>query len=273
VKRDIGYEFKQQLMAGKKVFGPLMGPGNDTAPTVAALKEFGYDFFMIDNEHSMVGKETIYEYIRLSREYELPVLMRPEETLATINAYLDSGIQGLMIPQVDTIEQAAHAVDRTYFPPVGHRGYGLGMNPYLLDGMDLATTPLLTLFEYVNHNMVLFPQTESLLAITNLPQTLRLEGITGTVVGTNDLALDIGGIKPGMLRTEVNTQPFIEEKLLQVANICKQAGKVAGMGGFSPKGYARWAREGFQFFNLGYIRDNNVEQFRSVLQEARDLIG
>ena len=107
----------------------------------------------------------------------------------------------------------------------------------------------------------------------NLPQTLRLEGISGTIVGTNDLALDIGGIKPGMLRPEINSQPFIEEKLLQIAAACREAGKIAGMGGFSPEGYARWSREGYQFFNVGYIRDNNVAKFKPVLQKARDLVG
>jgi hypothetical protein len=65
----------------------------------------------------------------------------------------------------------------------------------------------------------------------------------------------------------------VEEKLLSVVEACRAVGKVAGMGGFAPSGYARWAKEGYQFFNLGYIRDSNVEKFRPALQEARDLIG
>ncbi len=273
VKQDTGYEFKQRLIRGDRVFGPLIGPGNDPEPTVAALKDMGFDFFMVDNEHSLVGKDAIYAYIRLARQYEMPILMRPEKCTAPLSPYLDSGIQGLMLPQVDELEQAIHAVDETYFPPVGNRGSGIGMSPYLLDGMDVATTPLLTMLEYVNRNTMLFPQTESLTALKNLPRTLRIEGIDGTIVGTHDLALNIGDIKPGMTRAEVNGRPFLEERLLEVADICRKAGKMAGMGGFGPKGYARWSREGFQFFNLGYIRDNNAEKFRATLQEARDLVG
>ena len=273
MKRDIGYDFQQRLMAGNKVFGPLIGPGNDPARTVESIKEFGYDFFMIENEHSLVGKESIYTFIRLAREHELPILMRPEENNANFRPYLDSGIQGLMLPQVDTVERAAFAVNQSFFPPIGHRGAGLGMSPYLLDGMDASTEALLTMTEYVNRNVILFPQTESLAAVKNLPQVLRLNGIAGTIVGTNDLALDIGGIKPGMLRSEINRQPVVEAKLREVVAACREAGKVAGLGGFPPEGCARWAREGFQFFTLGYIRDNNGEKFRSVLKEARDLIG
>ncbi|HHE41361.1 MAG TPA: hypothetical protein ENL12_01780 [Dehalococcoidia bacterium] len=273
MKQDIGYQFKQLLQQGRKVFGPLIGPGNDPEATVAAIREFGYDFFMIDNEHSLVGKESIYTYIRLAREYELPILMRPENNQAPLSPYLDSGIQGLMLPQVDSVAEASYAVDCAYFPPVGHRGSGIGMSPYLLDGMDAAVTPLSTMTEYVNRNMMVLPQTESLTAIKNLPQILRLEGITGTVVGTHDLALDIGEFKPDMPRGVVNSQPFVEERLLEVVAACRAAGKVAGIGGFAPTGYAKWARQGYQFFTLGYVRDNNVRRMKPLLDEARDLIG
>ena len=273
MKQDIAFEFKQRLVSGAKVFGPLIGPANEPEATVAAIKNFGFDYFMIENEHSMVGKEAIYQYIRYAREYELPILMRPEENNANFRPYLDSGIQGLMVPQVDSVEQALFAINQCYYPPLGRRGSGIGMSPYLLDGMDAATTPLATMVEYVNRNIILMPQTESLAAVRELPRTLKLEGITGTVVGTHDLALDIGDFEPGMLRGEVNSRPFIEEKLMAVVEACKAAGKVAGMGGFGPKGFAKWAREGFQFFTLGYIRDHNVEKSRDLLQEMRDLVG
>ncbi|TFH35290.1 MAG: hypothetical protein E4G93_04005, partial [Dehalococcoidia bacterium] len=172
MQQDIAYELKQRMAAGAKVFGPLIGPGNEPETTVAAIKNIGFDYFMIENEHSLVGKETIYQYIRLAREYEIPILMRPEENNAHFRPYLDSGIQGLMVPQVDSVEQALFAVNQCYFPPLGKRGSGIGMSPYLLDGMDVATTPLTTMIEYVNRNIILMPQTESLAAIRELPRTL-----------------------------------------------------------------------------------------------------
>ncbi len=273
MKQDIAYEFKKSLEGGKKVFGPLIGPGNDPESTVAAIKDIGFDFFMVDNEHSMVGKDVIYRYIGLAREYELPILMRPEANDSHYGPYLDSGIQGLMLPQIDHAEEATGAVTRSYFPPIGRRGWGVGMSPYLLDGMDANAAPLLDLLDYVNRNLLLFPQTESVLAVKSLPRILDLDGITGTIVGTNDLTLDIGDIPAGMSRMEANRRPVVEEKLLAVVESCRKAGKVAGMGGFAPTGYARWAKEGYQWFNLGYIRDNNAEKFRTSLEEAHDLIG
>ena len=273
MKQDMAFELKQRLASGAKVFGPLIGPNNEPAATVAAIKDIGFDYFMIDNEHSMVGKEAIYQYIKLAREYELPIMLRPEENTANFRPYLDSGIQGLMVPQVDTVEQALFAVNQCYYPPLGRRGAGIGMSPYLLDGMDAATTPLRTMVDYVNRNIILMPQTESLTGIKELPRKLQLEGVTGTVVGTHDLALDIGDFTPTMLRSEVNSQPFIEGRLREVVAVCKAAGKVAGMGGFTPKGYAKWAREGFQFFTLGYVRDGNVDKARVMFQETMSLMG
>jgi 2-keto-3-deoxy-L-rhamnonate aldolase RhmA len=84
MKRNSGHEFKERLRKGQRVFGPLVGPGNDPEATVNAIKAFGYDFFMVDNEHSLVNKETVYTYIRLAREYEMPILMRPEEHYAQL---------------------------------------------------------------------------------------------------------------------------------------------------------------------------------------------
>jgi len=216
VRQDIGYGLKQRLREGKRAFGPLIGPGNDPEPTVEAIREIGYDYFMIDNEHSLVG---------------------------------------------------------LFFPPIGHRGSGIGMSPYLLDGMDVTTTPLAAMTEYANHNMLLFPQTESLTAVKNLSHILALEGVAGTIVGTNDLALDIGDYRSDMLRPTINSQPCIEERLYEVLEACRTAGKVAGVGGFTPKGCVKWAHEGFQFFTLGYVRDNNVQRLKPVLDEARSLIG
>jgi 2-keto-3-deoxy-L-rhamnonate aldolase RhmA len=273
MKQDMVLELKQRMADGGRVFGPLLGPGNEPEATVSAIKKTGFDFFMIENEHSLVGKETIGIYIRLAREYELPILMRPEENNSNFRAYLDSGIQGVMVPQVDTVEQALFAINQCYYPPLGKRGSGIGMSPYLLDGMDATATPLCEMLDYVNRNMVLMPQTESLTGIRELPRKLQLEGITGTVVGTHDLALDIGDYEPGMLRSEVNSRPFIEGKLREVVAACKAAGKPAGMGGFGAKGFAKWAREGFQFFTMGYVRDNGIDKARAMYEELRGLIG
>lgn len=267
------YKLKSKMQAGKKVFGPLLGPGNDPGQTVKALKEFGCDFFMVDLEHSLVDKETIYSYVRFAREMDIPFLMRPEEKTAHFRCYLDAGVNGVMLPQLNTVEEAVYAVNQSYFPPIGHRGCGIGINPYLLDFQSPAEVPLVALTEYINSNTVVFVMTESRENISNLRHILSLEGVTGTIVGTFDLAFDIGGIDPDALKSEVITTALVEEELRQVAKICRDAGKVAGIGGLQPEGCARWAGEGYQLFILGYVIDGNVDNLRPLIEEAHALVN
>jgi len=133
--------------------------------------------------------------------------------------------------------------------------------------------PLLEIMEYVNNNTVIFPQTETVACISNLPRILNLEGITGTMVGTNDLVLDIGGFPPKALRSELVTTDIVEDKLRQILRICREKGKPAGIGGFAPKGLAKWAKEGYQLFTLGYVINDNVDNLRPRIEEIKSLIG
>ena len=70
-KDDLDQEYLKSgvdYQAGEIVYGLQIGPGNDPPETVKALKEFGFDFIIIENEHSLVNKETIYEYVKETKE-------------------------------------------------------------------------------------------------------------------------------------------------------------------------------------------------------------
>lgn len=276
MKKNLAREFKERLDAGDRVFCALIGPGSDPDKTVVALKDFGYDFIMMENEHSLLDKESIHQYIRACRELELPILMRPEEKSDTFRCYLDGGINGMMLPQVETLEQAAYAVKLSYFPPIGHRGAGLGMSTYQLDGQNPAEMKLLEMLQYVNDNTVLFPMTESLAGVSELPHVLELEGVTGTIVGTHDFVIDIafrtGRIDPNSFRPELLNSEFVLDRVRKIAEICRKAGKVAGIGGYSPKGCFERSKDGYQLFTLGYVIDGNVDKLRPLITEAKELL-
>ncbi len=106
-----------------------------------------------------------------------------------------------------------------------------------------------------------------------MPRILRQEGVTGTIVGANDLALAIGGIDPKALMSELTATDVMEEKLRQIVKICKDADKVAGIGGFAPKGLAKWAKEGYQLLMVGHVIDGNVDNLRARIEEVKSLLG
>jgi 2-keto-3-deoxy-L-rhamnonate aldolase RhmA len=276
MKKNVTRDFRERLARGGRVFCALIGPGNDPDKTTAALKEYGYDFIMVENEHSLLDKETIHEYIRACHELGMPLLMRPEEKTDTFRCYLDGGVNGMMLPQVDTVEQAAYGVRLSYFPPIGHRGAGLGMSPYQLDGQNPAEMRLLEMLQYVNDNTVLFPMTESLEGLSNLAQILKLEGVSGTIVGTHDFVIDIafrtGRIDPDSFRPDLLSNEYVLDRVRKIAGICAGAGKVAGIGGYDPKGCLERSKDGYQLFTLGYVIDGNVEKTRPLITEAKELL-
>jgi 2-keto-3-deoxy-L-rhamnonate aldolase RhmA len=273
MEKNVTYNFKRKMQSGEKVFGPLIGPGNDPDKTVEAVKRFGYDFVILDNEHVLINEETVYSYIRAATETGIPVLIRPKDKTAIVRCYLDAGINGLVVPQVNSLEETLHVLNQAYFPPIGHRGYGIGMSPYLIDFMSPREHSFLSLTEYVNNNTVVFPMAESLENISDLAHILRLEGVTGTIVGTSDLALSIGGIDPKALPLDVLSSKTVEEKLKQVVGICKKIGKAAGIGGLPPEGMAKWAKEGYRLFGIGYVIDGNVNNLQSLIEETKSLMS
>jgi 2-keto-3-deoxy-L-rhamnonate aldolase RhmA len=267
------YNLKKRIQAGDKVFGQLVGPGGDPEKTVRTLKELGDGFMILETEHSLINKETIWEYVRVCHEMDMPLLMRPEDNAAFYRCYLDAGVNGLMLPLVDTVEEAIHAINMSYFPPIGHRGTGIGLSPYQIDSQDLAKVPFRSLMDYVNNNTMLLPQTESLENIDNLHRILSLDGIDGTLVGPFDLALSVGGIDPNAIGIEVVTTPEMEEKYRQILQICQKAGKAAGIAGFTPEVLAKWAKAGYSILLVGSVINGNVEALRPMIEKARELIG
>jgi 2-keto-3-deoxy-L-rhamnonate aldolase RhmA len=262
---------KSKMKSGKNVLGPLVGPGNDPETTVRTVKDWGCDFLMMDLEHCLIDKETVYAYVLQAHEMDIPLLMRPDEKTSHFRAYLDSGVNGLMAPHLDTVEEAVYLVNQSYFPPIGHRGSG--MSKYILDFQSPAEIPYLELAEYVNNNTVVFSMTEGLENIGNLHRILDLEGITGTIVGTFDLAWEVGHIDPKAMMPDVITTPAMEETLKQIVKICKEKKKVAGIGGLQTKALPKWAKEGYQLFILGRVSDGEADRLRPLIEEAKALVG
>ena len=273
MRTNVTRDLKRRMAAGERTYTVLVGAGNDPFPTVEALKKMGYDFVMVDREHDLVNPETIYQYVKAGKELDVPIVVRPEENDSDWRCMLDSGVTGLMLSMTDTVEEAARAVDRAYYSPLGHRGYGLGMCPYQLDGLDPNVVPHLEMMRYLNDNIILLPQTESLKSVSNLRKILSLEGVTGTGVGTFDLALDIGGATEGMTRVELTRSEPVEKALLEIGRICQEMGKVAGIGGIPPEDMARMEKAGYKLFIFGTVTEGNMDGVRVALERTKELIG
>ena len=203
-KPNVTFHLLEDLKKGKVIFGTMfreftflnrmIEEGRDP---IKEVYENGYRFLIIDCEHKAFNPETLAEFAERAHEVGISIWIRPEQTSEPpISMYADIGFSGFMVPNVNYPEEAKFVVDRVYFPPVvspvnererGRRGFSLGNIPR--DGQKFKN--IKDGERYTNKNTLIAVQTEHPIGLKNLPDILSIEGVYGTIVGTNDLARGI----------------------------------------------------------------------------------
>jgi len=113
--------FKAALKANKPQIGLWASiPSNYTAEVIAGA---GFDWILLDTEHTPSDIETVLGQLQALAAYPTTAIVRvPWNDMVTIKRYLDTGVQTLLVPQVNTVEEAKNAVAFTRFPTGGSRG-------------------------------------------------------------------------------------------------------------------------------------------------------
>ena len=154
-----------------------------SAGSIAALALAGFDFIVLDMEHSATDFSTLQTLILAAHAAGIAALVRPcSESAGVIGKILDMGAHGIMAPHVDTPARAREIVDQTRFPPRGRRGF----SP--LSRFDALEQPLLEL----DRSTYLVVQIEGRAALEQIDQIAAVPGIDAVFVGPYDLALSLG---------------------------------------------------------------------------------
>ncbi|HTU03125.1 MAG TPA: aldolase/citrate lyase family protein [Candidatus Sulfotelmatobacter sp.] len=178
----------------------------------------GFDFMYIDMEHSAFSVETVGDlcYAALGAGL-VPIVRPPAKEPHLLTRPLDNGAMGLLIPHVDTGEEAQAVAKAIRFPPLGERGMNLqGVHT----GFGRASGD-----EYVkatHAETLLLVQIESDRGIQNLGQILSVEGVDGAVIGRADLSTDLG--LPGQ-----TNHPEVVKRVEAMIAACRQHGKIPGL--------------------------------------------
>src|SRR5438067_1650448 len=114
--------FREKLKAGRICLGTGI-TFND--PLVTDAIGSLVDFFWIDLEHNAIGAEALNAHLLAARAHQVAALVRvPDGTTASLKRVLDAGADGIVVPQVRTVEEVSRAVADCRYPPLGRRGYG-----------------------------------------------------------------------------------------------------------------------------------------------------
>ncbi|QNG38603.1 2,4-dihydroxyhept-2-ene-1,7-dioic acid aldolase [Geodermatophilaceae bacterium NBWT11] len=148
----------------------------------------GFDFVVLDLEHSPMDLESASGLIGVARHAGLPAVVRvPDLHPGLVQRVLDAGAEGVMVPHVDTVEQAQAAAAAVRFPPRGTRGVGATSRVG-----DWGALPLEEYLRYGQEEVVLIAQVESADAARQAAAIGGVDGVDALLVGAADLAVSQG---------------------------------------------------------------------------------
>ncbi len=209
-------------------------------PDPGPLERIGsdWDWIWIDGQHGQIGYADILALVRMCDLIRRPALVRvASHEYGEIGRALDTGAAGLIVPCVDTPEQAAQVVFAAKFPPVGGRSFG---------SARIGARQGRTYVGRANEEVKLFVQIETPLAITHVERIASVPGVDGLFFGPDDLTLR-RGITVDAPRTIAMLGPDMEA----VASACRRHGKKAATASSNPELAAYAARSGYHLIAAG----------------------
>jgi 4-hydroxy-2-oxoheptanedioate aldolase len=178
--------FKAALKnGGRAQIGLWLGLANPTCAEICAGA--GFDWLMIDAEHAPNDIRSILAQLQAIAAYPVHPVVRPVAgDVQLIKRLLDLGVQTLLIPMVETAEQARHLVAAMRYPPVGIRGVGVT----LARASQWNRIP--NYLHEADDQMCLLVQVETPLGLKNLDSIAAVEGVDGVFIGPGDLSAALG---------------------------------------------------------------------------------
>jgi 2-keto-3-deoxy-L-rhamnonate aldolase RhmA len=200
-------------------------------------KAAGFDFLFIDAEHGAISTPEISQIAIAALGLGVaPIVRICAGALDEGTRALDNGALGLVVPHVDTPEEARRLVEAFRFAPMGHRSTG-GSNP----AFGYRPPPAAEAQRVLNAELLIVPMIETPRAVENAEAIAAIPGIDVLLVGTNDLALEMG------ISGELG-HDRVREAYEKVGAACRRHNKVLGMGGVYDEELARrYMRLGARF--------------------------
>ncbi len=229
---------KRKLKAGE----PVVGVFNDVhAPSVVeVLGLLGLDFAIMDAEHSTLMPDVAENLYRAAELRGMSTVTRiGENSPQVIQKFIDAGSQGVLIPMVNTVEQAESVIAAVKYPPIGKRGlagpraadYGLG-------------EPIADYVRRANEETLIALQIETLEAVDNFEDIVALDHVDVLFFGPSDLSSSLG--YPGQTR-----HPEVLELIERLTERTLANGKAAGTITRDVDDYVYWRERGVQWMASG----------------------
>lgn len=248
---------KDKLKSNQLSLGSWVTIGHQSV--VEIMASGGFDWLCLDMEHSVIELKDAQNLIAHIHANGMDALVRVgknEEVI--IKRIMDAGATGVIVPMVNSAEDARQAVDYVKYPPVGKRGVGLARAQKYGTGFDEYKT-------WLQESSVVIAQIEHIKAVENIEAILDVDGIDGIMIGPYDLSGSMG--MPGEYH-----RPEVIQAIERVEKVCKEKQKPLGFHVIQPDHQliADKVKSGFTFlaFSLDFFFLG--DKVRTEMQQLRN---
>ncbi len=196
----------------------------------------GYDWVCIDTQHGLIGYDAMLPMLQACANGPAPTFVRvPWNSPPDIMKTLDAGAEGVIVPMVNSAEEARQAVGACRYAPAGFRSMGPTRARVVMPDYSVQSSG----------NVVCVVMVETKEALANLEAILDVPGIDGVFIGPNDLAVSMG-VTSGYK----GEHPDHRRAMEAVVASCTKRNIPAGVMCGTPETAEQWRREGFRFLAI-----------------------
>lgn len=207
--------------------------------TAELMASSGCDWVLLDAEHSPNGLESVLAQLYAMSAYPVaPVVRPPVGDTVIIKQFLDLGAQNLLIPMVDTAEQAAEIVRAVRYPGGGVRGVGSAL------ARSARWNRVEGYLQRADETITLTVQIESATGLQNVDEIVAVDGVDAIFVGPSDLAASMGYLGQ-------QSHPEVVAGVLRAIEAGRAVGKPVGVNAFVPADAERYIEAGAAFVAVG----------------------
>lgn len=230
-------QFKRALGQDGVQYGLWLGLGSPVAAELCACT--GFDWLLVDGEHAANDYRSVYSQLQAIEGTPTHAIVRlVDDDPGRIKRYLDMGVQSLLIPMVDTAEQAEEVVAAVRYPPRGIRGLATSIT------RASRWAQIENYSREADEQICLIVQAETVTALDNLKAIAAVDGVDCVFIGPSDLSASMGYLgQPG----HPEVQAAIAQALRDIAALGKAPGTLAG----SPEAVRTHTENGARFLGIG----------------------
>jgi 2-dehydro-3-deoxyglucarate aldolase len=249
----MAHDFRARLKSRDKLLGTMVTLAS--AASAEVLASLGFDWLFIDGEHGPLETRELGEILQAVGHKTACIVRVPEAAEVPIKKALDLGAHGIIVPQVNTAEQAASVVRWARYAPEGARGVGLARaHGYGVNFREYLSS--------ANRDIAVIVQAEHVRAVENIEAIVRVPGVDAVLLGPYDLSASLG--KMGEI-----DDALVVAAIGRVTDVCRAAGMPLGYFGVTAAAVQPYVARGYTLIVAGVDTLYLASGAKALLEELR----